>query len=204
VELASVTAIKSAREDAADQDGEASDRPLVAHRNPEQAFSILPAQENSAGPRAGQEPAPHLDKPAPAAPAAPEEASAGQQKPVQSLQIRLDGPEPVQVQISQQAGNIHVSVRSGDPALTAPLHQNLPSLVENLERHGYHAESVSAGAPQTVVHSELTSQPQQNQSEYNSEHGRRERPNDDAKGRKKRTATTDFSVPFSQIQETYV
>jgi hypothetical protein len=124
---------------------------------------------------------------------------------VQNLQIRLGegSPDAVQVQISQQSGNIHVSVRSADPALTLPLRQNLPGLVENLEKQGYHAEPVSLHEPAavSVLHSEVKSQTDQNQSWYGSGHGSR-REGGEAKGRKKRAAGTDFRVPLNHIQET--
>jgi hypothetical protein len=122
---------------------------------------------------------------------------------VQNLQIRLgdDPSEAVQVQISQQAGSVRVTVRSGDPDLTIPLRQDLPGLVENLERRGYHVESASANdpAPANVTHSEVKSQSSENQW-YGSEQGNGRPGQNELKSRRKRLAT-DFRARFQQIQE---
>jgi hypothetical protein len=197
--------ISERRNDADPDGGSASPRVSTSPARiepPVPAFSLQPAQ---GGTPAHDPPAP-AEKADAAPPAPPEQALPAAQRPVQNLQIRLgDGsPEAVQVQISQQAGNIHVSVRSADPALTLPLRQNLPGLVENLEKQGYHAEPVSLHEPAavSVLHSEVKSQTDQNQSWYGSDHGGRRDGAGEAKGRKKRAAGADFRVPLNQTQET--
>jgi hypothetical protein len=196
----------SERRDDADPDGGSlSPRVLASPGHIDVQTAAFSLQSTQAGTPAQGVPPAHVEKPPLAPPAAPEQALPGVQRPLQNLQIRLGegSADAVQVQISQQAGNIHVSVRSGDPALTLPLRQNLPALIDNLEKHGYHAEPVSLHEPAavSVLHSEVKSQTDQNQSWYGPDHGSR-REGGEAKGRKKRAAGEDFRVPLSQIQET--
>jgi hypothetical protein len=63
--------------------------------------------------------------------------------PAHDIVLRVAGPEssPVDVQVTQRAGEVHVAVRTADPALQTSLRQDLPSLVSSLERAGYHAET---------------------------------------------------------------
>jgi hypothetical protein len=178
--------------------------PSPARIDPQAAtFSLQPAP---GGTPPQEAPAPHIEQPHLTPPTPQEPVLPGVQRPVQNLQIRLgeDSQDAVQVQISQQAGNIHVSVRSGDPALTLPLRQNLPELVDNLERHGYHAEPISLHEPAvvSVLHSEVKSQTDQNQSWYGSDHDSRRQGGGETKGRKRRAGHEDFLVPLNQIQET--
>jgi hypothetical protein len=203
-----ISGCNSGRRNSADPDYESgSPRILPPPSRIEAQATTFLVQSTQTGAPAQDAPPPPVEKPHPAPPAPPDQEQPGVQRPVQNLQIRLgeDSQDAVQVQISQQAGNIHVSVRSGDPALTSPLRQNLPELVENLERHGYHAEPISTHEPAAVnvLHSEVKSQADQNQSWYGSDHGSsRRQAGGETKGRKRRTGNADFNVPLSQIQET--
>jgi hypothetical protein len=207
VSSAPISGRNSERRNDADPDAESgAPRVLPAALHTETQATAFSSQPTQAGPPPQEAPSTPVEKPHLEPPAPPEQAPAGVQRPVQNLQIRLgeNSQDAVQVQISQQAGNIHVSVRSGDPALTLPLRQNLPELVENLERHGYHAEPISLHEPAgvSVLHSEVESQADQNQSWYGSDHGSRRQSGDEMKGRKKRAGDADFSIPLNQIQET--
>lgn len=70
-------------------------------------------------------------------------AAAPSAAPAQEIVLRVARPEssPVDVQLTQRAGEVHVAVRTADPVLQTSLRQDLPSLVNSLERAGYHAET---------------------------------------------------------------
>jgi len=196
----------SERRNDADQDaGSGSPRVLASPARIDPQTATFSFQQTQGGTPAQEAPAPHVENPHLAPSAAPEPALPGAQRPIQSLQIRLGegSADAVQVQISEHAGNIHVSVRSDDPALTLPLRQNLPELVENLERHGYHADSVSSHEPlpASVLHSEVRSQTDQNQSWYGPDQGSRRQSGGEARNRKKRAGDANFQFPHP-IQET--
>jgi len=72
--------------------------------------------------------------------------------PVQQIAVRIApaGAVPVDLHVSQRAGEIHVSVRTADAAMQTSLRQDLPTLVNSLERAGYRAEMFSSR--DTAVH----------------------------------------------------
>src|SRR5262249_47261095 len=91
-----------------------------------------PAQPTSAKPSVS--PTASVDPPTPATPATP---------PVpHTLAIRIAQPHaaPVDLQVSQRAGEVHVAVRTPDFGLQTSLRQELPTLVHSLERAGFHSE----------------------------------------------------------------
>jgi hypothetical protein len=58
---------------------------------------------------------------------------------------------PVDLQVTQRGGEVHVAVRTADPALQSSLRRDLPTLVNSLEHAGYRAETFT---PQSMgVHS---------------------------------------------------
>ena len=62
--------------------------------------------------------------------------------PVQQIAVRIpqDGGAPVDLQITERGGEIHVSVRTADTAMQTSLRQDLGTLSNSLERAGYRAE----------------------------------------------------------------
>lgn len=58
-----------------------------------------------------------------------------------SMQLTQPGAEKVEVRLVQQAGEVHVAVRTGDTDLAHGLRQGLPELVGKLEDGGYRAEA---------------------------------------------------------------
>jgi hypothetical protein len=130
-----------------DPQGTPAPTPLAADSPASQAIPamMLAAVSDHAGPSgtrvadaAPQPAAEALRASEPAQPAAT--PSAG---PAQEIVLRVAPPEssPVDVQVTQHAGEVHVAVRTADPALQTALRQDLPSLVNSLERAGYHAET---------------------------------------------------------------
>jgi hypothetical protein len=180
-------------------------RPAAAMSAPEDHVGTRPAFEFTPPGVAGSAPnkEPSLAQPqASQAPEPPEQPARLLQSPaVQNLQIRI-GEDPtrlVELQVSEHAGNIHVAVRSADPELTVPLRLNLPGLVENLERRGYRAESLSVNepGPMNTTHSEPKTQTEQNGSWTDSQNGGRGRDDSGTRNRRKRTSTgpeTEFSL----------
>jgi len=53
---------------------------------------------------------------------------------------------PVDLQVTQRAGEVHVAVRTPDLNLQSSLRQDLPELVNSLERAGYRAETYTPHA----------------------------------------------------------
>jgi hypothetical protein len=70
-------------------------------------------------------------------------AAAPNAAPAQEIVLRVARAESsaVDVQVTQRAGEVYVAVRTADQALQTSLRQDLPSLVNSLERAGYHAET---------------------------------------------------------------
>ncbi len=187
------------REDAAPDGGSGIPRPLGSPVRIELPTATVPLPQAAGGTPAQEPPAPQVERPHVTLPTPPEQ-TADIHKPVQNLQIRLgEGTrDAVQVQISQQGSNIHVSVRSGDPGLAEPLRHNLPGLIDALERRGYHAEPVAAGEPHpaAAIRSDVKSHADQDQSGYGDGSGRQRRA--EVRTRKKKAAEADF---LSHVQE---
>ncbi len=79
-----------------------------------------------------------------AAPAAPEQ----KQGPAQDLAVRIARPEapPVDVHLTERAGQIHVAVRTPDVGLQVSLRQDLGTLVNSLDRTGYRVEAFTGAS----------------------------------------------------------
>jgi hypothetical protein len=79
---------------------------------------------------------------------APQPAAPIEKPPLaQEIAVRIARPEapPVDVQLTERAGQVHVAVRTPDPALQASLRQDLNTLVNSLERTGFRAETLVPG-----------------------------------------------------------
>jgi hypothetical protein len=85
--------------------------------------------------------APAAERPTPAteSPNAQEAASKG---PVRDITLELGaGAQKVAVRLAERQGELHVAVRTPDPALNADLRRELPALAERLEQSGFRAET---------------------------------------------------------------
>ena len=104
----------------------------------------------------------------PTSSSAPAAASGG---PAHEIVVRVARPEssPVDLQVTQRAGEVRVAVRTADPAMQVSLRQELPTLVNSLERAGYHAETftpadtmvraAAASSETSFTHHQRDSQP---------------------------------------------
>ena len=84
------------------------------------------------------------EMPAPAAPSAAAEPPAAPLAPrVQDLVLRVSQPDApnVDLQVTQRQGQVHIAVRTPDASLQTALRQNLPDLVNSLDRAGFRAET---------------------------------------------------------------
>jgi hypothetical protein len=52
-----------------------------------------------------------------------------------------DGPQRVEVRVTERAGQVQVTVRTPDPHLAGSLRENLPALSARLAENGYRAET---------------------------------------------------------------
>jgi hypothetical protein len=190
-----------------DSDFESLVKPLAATSSPDGNLGGRPFFQFTPPEPAGTAPSkqPPVSTAQPSQPEPPEAPASPLPNPaLQNLQIRVgeDPARSVELQVSEHAGSVHVAVRSADPELTAPLRLNLPSLIENLERRGYRAESLSVheAGPIGTTHSEQRSQPEQNESWTGSRNGGGN--DSDARNRRKRKSEgpeTPFSL--SPVQE---
>ena len=75
---------------------------------------------------------------------------------VQELTVRIAQPDSpaVDVRLVERAGQVQVTVRTPDAALQSSLRQDLPALVNSLERAGFHAETFT---PHEVAAYEVSS-----------------------------------------------
>jgi hypothetical protein len=71
-----------------------------------------------------------------------------------SIQVARPGNDRVEVRLTQQAGELHVAVRTGDADFAHGLREGLPDLVGRLQESGFRAETwkpagaiAAAGAP---------------------------------------------------------
>jgi hypothetical protein len=62
---------------------------------------------------------------------------------IHDLTVRVSSPgaAPVDLQVSQRSGEVHVAVRTSDGLLQSSLRQNLPNLLESLDKVGFHTET---------------------------------------------------------------
>ena len=95
-------------------------------------------------PDAPSTPSKPVEAAVPAAPAPPKPAAAQPLKDL-SLEMSQPGSQKVEVRLVQQAGELHVAVRTGDSDLAHGLRQNLPELVGHLEDNGFHTDSWRPG-----------------------------------------------------------
>jgi hypothetical protein len=75
-------------------------------------------------------------------PAAPRSGAA------QEISIRIAQPDaaPVDLRVVERGGQVHVDVRTSDPAMQTSLRQDLGTLTNSLERAGYHSETFTSTA----------------------------------------------------------
>jgi len=66
---------------------------------------------------------------------------------IHNISLRLSSAEqgPVQVRLSERAGELHVTVRTPDTGLTRGLRDGLPDLMSRLQVNGYRAETWQPG-----------------------------------------------------------
>ena len=59
------------------------------------------------------------------------------------IAVRISPPDaaPVDLQVRERGGTVHVAVRTADGGLQTSLRQDLGALVDRLERSGFHAET---------------------------------------------------------------
>jgi hypothetical protein len=66
------------------------------------------------------------------------------------MTLRVSSPSgdssPIDIRVAQRAGQMQVTVHTDDPALQANLRQDLPELVQSLDRAGFNAETFVHGA----------------------------------------------------------
>jgi hypothetical protein len=63
-----------------------------------------------------------------------------------ALRLVPPGAPPVDVQFNQRQGEVHVVVRTSDETMQLSLRQDLPQLVNALDRAGFHAETFTPHA----------------------------------------------------------
>jgi hypothetical protein len=65
--------------------------------------------------------------------------------PAQQIAVRIAGPgsSSVDLQVTERAGQMHVSVRTADTGMQTSLRQDLGTLVNSLERSGYRTEALT-------------------------------------------------------------
>jgi hypothetical protein len=82
-----------------------------------------------------------------------------------SLKLTSKDQAPVQVRLSERAGELHVSVRTPDTGLTRGLRDGLSDLIGHLEHNGYRAESWQpAGSGSSSAQDQAHDSPSQNKS----------------------------------------
>jgi hypothetical protein len=59
------------------------------------------------------------------------------------MRIATPGASTVDLQLAERGGQVHVAVRTPDSALEASLRQDLNTLVDSLDRSGFHTEAVT-------------------------------------------------------------
>jgi hypothetical protein len=71
-----------------------------------------------------------------------------QNSPALEIAMRIARPEAaVDVHVTERAGQVHVAVRTPDAGLQTSLRQDLGTLVNSLDRAGFHAETMSSHSP---------------------------------------------------------
>jgi len=110
-----------------------------------------------------------------------------------SFRIASHSADAVDVKLIDRAGQIHVSVRSADPALTKSLQDNISDLAGKLERSGFHAETSIPGR------TEPAREPQQNPNFQDSSRDRRA-PQQESERPRKRTRPSDTVFSLNALQ----
>jgi hypothetical protein len=91
----------------------------------------------------------------------------------QQFAVRIAPPQApaVDIHMMERGGQIHVAVRTADGGLQTSLRQDLGTLVDSLQRSGFHAESFAPreGPPQLSAGAEMNSQNGKQESKPGSE-----------------------------------
>jgi hypothetical protein len=98
---------------------------------------------------------------------AQDEKAGGASASVRDISLKLTSKDqaPVQVRLSERAGELHVSVRTPDAGLTRGLRDGLSDLVGHLEHNGYRAESWQPGGNgSSSAHDQAQDSPSHNSS----------------------------------------
>lgn len=77
----------------------------------------------------------------------PRTATAPRQSSAIAMRIASPGAPPVEVQLTDRSGQVHVAVRTADPALQNTLRRDLGTLVDSLERAGFKTQAITPGNP---------------------------------------------------------
>jgi len=135
-EMAAAAAVASASKKLAVATEIATASPADIHALPADAVTIADRNgpPSAAAATAGSNPA---ATPEPLAESLPKAAT-----PLKdiSLQVSQPGADPVAVRVVQEGSQVHVTVHSGDAALTSGLRQGLSELQSRLEENGYRSE----------------------------------------------------------------
>ena len=112
-------------------------------------------------------------------------------EPARDLSFRIASgtADPIDIKLTDRAGQIHVAVRSSDAALTQSLQTNVSDLEGKLERSGFHTET---HLPQ---HAASTRETAQNQAFQDSSRERRQQPqNWERLRRRNRQTSSTFTL----------
>jgi len=87
----------------------------------------------------------------------------------QEISIRITPPDSpaVDLRVVERAGQVHVDVRTSDPAMQTSLRQDLGTLTNSLQRAGYHAETFTPSSAGRAAASEPTTNQDRQDSSQN-------------------------------------
>jgi hypothetical protein len=128
------------------EDSAAGDNPEAGGGSANSITAMAPGAAVSSrfsAPPAPTAPGPATDTPPVREPAHAEPALSTGSAHVRELTLRIAAPGglPVDVQVNQHPGEIRVVVRTADDGMQLSLRQDLPQLVDALDRAGFHAET---------------------------------------------------------------
>ncbi|MBV8845578.1 MAG: flagellar hook-length control protein FliK [Bryobacterales bacterium] len=121
--------------------------------------------------------------------------------PAHEIAVRINRAEQaVDVHLTERGGQVHVAVRTPDPALQSSLRQDLGALVRSLDRAGYHAE---ASAPPSVNSTESPSSQMNGNSSQQQESGSSSggRPGDQPSGQQHQRQSKHSAQDWMEVME---
>ena len=118
----------------------------------------------------------------------------------QEISIRIAQPDasPIDLRVAERSGQLHVDVRTSDPAMQTSLREDLGTLTNSLQRAGYHSETFT---PSSSLGRTASGAPMNNQDDRQDQSQNRGGPGDFSGGRRQQQQQKRPSTWLEEMED---